>query len=290
MYHAKKYQNPHNSDDMHIAAARSSGRERGTVSHTKIRYEIRGQVALVLLDDPETLNAMSNELADELMLALQRASAEAGAVIVGTTGRAFCAGANLASGGIDLADPERDMGARLERIINPIVITMREAPIPVVTAVRGAAAGVGCGLALAGDLIVAEEAAFFYLAFAKVGLTPDGGASYFLSRAIGRVRAMELMLLGGRLPAAKALDWGLINRVVPADELDRAALAIAQQLAEGPRSIGMIKASAWSAVDTPLEAQLAVEREWQRAAGRTEDFVEGVASFREKRPAQFKRR
>jgi 2-(1,2-epoxy-1,2-dihydrophenyl)acetyl-CoA isomerase len=260
------------------------------MTYAKIRYDRVGDVAVIALDDPATLNAMSDMLGGELRAALARAEIEARAVVLGTTGRAFCSGANLGAGGPDIADPERDAGARLERLINPLILQMRALSIPIVTAIKGAAAGVGCGMAIAGDLIVAGEGAFFYQAFAKVGLTPDGGSTYLLAKAIGRVRAMELMLLGGKLPARQAFDWGLVNRVVADDQVEAVALEIAQTLATGPRSIGMIKASAWAALESTLEVQLGIERAWQREAGRTEDYVEGVLSFREKRLPAFRGR
>ena len=172
-------------------------------------------------------------------------------------------------------------------MFNPIIHQMRSAEIPIVTAARGAAAGVGCGIAIAGDIIVAGESAFFYQAFRHVGLSPDGGSSYLLTRAVGRVRAMEMMLLGPKLGAAKALEWGLINRVVPDAEVDYAAIALAQELACGPRSLGIIKRVAWSALDASFETALSNERAAQREAGRTDDFAEGVAAFRERRAPSF---
>ena len=159
-----------------------------------------------------------------------------------------------------------------------------------ITAVRGAAAGIGCSLALMGDLIVAGEGAYFYQAFRHIGLVPDGGSAYLLAKSIGRARAMEMMLLGEKLGAAKALEWGLINRLVPDDQVDDAALAIAAELADGPRSLGYLRDAAWAALENTLERQLEIERDCQRAAGRTRDFVEGVTAFREKRRPRFEGR
>ncbi len=258
------------------------------MAYTKLLYELIRDVAFIRLNDPDVLNAMSSTLGQELLQALRRAEGEARAILLGSVGRAFCSGANLGDGGFELDDPERDAGARLENIFNPMILQMRASKLPIVTAIRGAAAGVGCGIACAGDLIVAGEGAFFYQAFRHVGLTPDGGSTYLLSKAIGRVRAMEMMLLGTKLLAPQALEWGLINRVVPDDQVDEEGLALATELAKGPRSLGLIKASAWAALESSLEQQLATERGYQRDAGRTDDFVEGVMSFREKRPAAFK--
>ena len=255
-----------------------------------ILYEIIDDVAFIRMNQPDTLNAMTEEMGAELLEATWKAEREARAMLIGAVGRGFCSGANLAEGGIDLTDPARDMGGRLDGIFNPIVYQMRSAKIPVITAVRGAAAGVGCGIALAGDLIVAGEGAFFFQAFSKVGLAPDGGSAYLLTKAIGRPRAMEMMLLGERLYGPKALEWGLINRVVPDAEVDDAALALAKGLAKGPASLGIIKRVAWAALDASFETSASNERVGQREAGRTDDFAEGVAAFREKRPPQFKGR
>lgn len=258
------------------------------MAYSKVLYEKIGDVAFIRLNDPAVLNAMSATLGEELLDALRRAENDARAILLGSVGRAFCSGANLGDGGFELDDPERDVGANLETVFNPMILEMRASKLPIVTAVRGTAAGVGCGIACAGDLIVAGEGAFFFQAFRHVGLTPDGGSTYLLSKAIGRVRAMEMMLLGTKLYGPQALEWGLVNRVVPDDKVDEEGLKLATELARGPRSLGLIKASAWAALESSLADQLETERGYQRDAGRTEDFVEGVASFREKRPAAFK--
>jgi 2-(1,2-epoxy-1,2-dihydrophenyl)acetyl-CoA isomerase len=164
---------------------------------------------------------------------------------------------------------------------------LRDLPIPFVTAVNGAAAGVGCSLALMGDIILAGESAYFMQAFRRIGLVPDGGSSYLLPRMIGRARAMEMMLLGERIPAPKALEWGLVNRCVPDHELMPTATAMAQELSEGPKSLAMIRQLAWDSLDTHWREQLARERDTQRHAGRTADFAEGVTAFLQKRPAKF---
>ncbi|MBV9840082.1 MAG: enoyl-CoA hydratase/isomerase family protein [Sphingomonadaceae bacterium] len=260
------------------------------MDYTKLLYDMVGDVAFIRLNDPDVLNAMSTQLGKELLDALRRAEKEARAILIGSIGRAFCSGANLGDGGFDLDDPDRDAGWRLEQIFNPMILEMRASNLPIVTAVRGAAAGVGCGIACAADMVVAGEGAFFYQAFRHVGLTPDGGSTYLLSKAIGRVRAMEMMLMGTKLHAPQALEWGLINRVVADDQVDEEALKLATELAKGPRSLGFIKASAWAALESTLGEQLIRERDFQRKAGRTEDFVEGVRSFREKRPSAFKGR
>ena len=266
----------------------SAGSRLALMTYTRITYEIRDDVAVLRLNDPASLNAASLAMAEELLQAVDRAQHESRALLIGSVGRAFCSGANLTAGGVDLDDPQRDLGAPLETHFNPLMLSLRNSNIPIVTAVRGAAAGVGASIALCADIIVAADSAYFYQAFCHLGLVPDGGAAYLLSRAVGRVRAMEMMLLGEKLPAAKALEWGLVTRVVPDAELDASALKIAAQLARGPRSMGLIRQLAGAALDLDLGRELALEREQQCIAGRTADFVEGVGAFREKRLAKFK--
>lgn len=245
-------------------------------------------VARIALNDPLTMNAANEEMGHELVDALDRAAIDARAVLLTGEGRAFCSGGNLAAAMDILDDPMRDFGGQLERSLNAVLVAIKRLDMPVVTAVRGAAAGYGAGLAAAGDIVMMGESAYFYLAFRHVGLVPDGGATYLLSKAIGRVRAMELMLLGEKLPAAKALEWGLVTRVVPDDELDAAAMDMARQLANGPRSLGMMKRMAWDALDCSFEAALDTERRGQRDAGRSDDFIEGVKAFGEKRAPAFR--
>jgi 2-(1,2-epoxy-1,2-dihydrophenyl)acetyl-CoA isomerase len=244
--------------------------------------------ARIALDDPESMNAANPDMGLELVDAFDRAAAEARAVLLTGEGKAFCSGGNLAEARKILDDPRRDFGEQLELSLNAVLVAIKRIDMPVVTAIRGPAAGYGAGLAAAGDIVMMAESAFFYLAFRHVGLVPDGGSTYLLAKAVGRVRAMELMLLGEKLPAAKALEWGLATRVVPDDELDAAALAMTRQLANGPRSLGMMKRMTWEAIDSSLETALDVERRMQREAGRSADFIEGVTAFGEKRKPVFK--
>ena len=232
---------------------------------------------------------MSGEMGQEIMVALESGEREARAIVLGSHGRAFCSGANLSGGGnIDLKDPNRDMGIRLERIFNPMFLKIRDLSVPFITSVRGPAVGFGCGLALMGDIIITSKTAFFLQSFCNIGLVPDGAAAYLMSRSIGRVKAMELMLLGERYPAQQAFEEGLVTRVVEDDKLDETAQTIAEKLANGPPfSLRLIRQSAWAALDSSFPEQLARERDSQRAAGRTDDFIEGVSAFREKRKAKF---
>jgi 2-(1,2-epoxy-1,2-dihydrophenyl)acetyl-CoA isomerase len=257
------------------------------VSYEFLRYECADGVARIVLDDPSSLNALTIAMGHELLSALGRAERDARAVLLTGAGRAFCSGAKLNGPDIGLDDPMRDIGAGLDSPYNPIILAMRRSEIPVVTAVRGPAAGIGCALALAADLVIASETAYFLQAFSNIGLVPDGGSSYLLSRAAGRVRAMEMMLLGERVAASRALEWGLVNRVVPDAALDEEAQELASRLGKGPRSLGMIKRIAWDALDSSFETVLYEERSAQRAAGRSVDGREGIAAFLEKRDPRF---
>jgi enoyl-CoA hydratase/carnithine racemase len=252
-----------------------------------IEASISGGICRLVISDPERLNAMTPALADELRAQLLRAEEEARVVVLSGAGKAFSAGANL---GDVMADPEAlaDGGMVLERHYNPLVRTIRDLKIPLITAVRGAAAGVGASLALLGDIIVVGESAYFIQSFRRIGLVPDGGVPFTLARSAGRVRAMEMMLLAEKLPAEKALEWGLVTRVVPDDKLDETVLTLADELAaSAPFSVAQIRMMTWSALSSTLDDALDLEVAAQRRAVATNDFREGVRAFIEKRPAIF---
>lgn len=267
------------------------------MDYTKIKVEVTDGVAVITLNDPGTMNAAGLDLASELSHAFSNIAAgnvKARAIVLTGEGRGFCSGANLAGGGATAreldVDGKPDAGRALETTYNPLVTQMRDCPLPVVTAVNGAAAGVGCSLALLGDLIVAGESAYFLQAFRRIGLVPDGGSTYLLPRAIGRARAMEMALLGEKIGAAKALEWGLVNRVVPDADLRATAIELAKELANGPASLGAIRKLIWESLDTDWTGQLQAERKAQKIAGKSEDFIEGVSAFLQKRVAAFKGR
>src|SRR5215470_18612485 len=214
----------------------------------KVRYERDGNVAIITMSDPATLNAIDVEMSDELKAAFMRACDEARCALLTGEGRAFSSGANLNTPRAAVDEQGRiDVGERLQNHYNPFVTMLRDLPIPWISAVNGVAVGIGCSFALLADLIVAGENAYFLQAFRRIGLVPDGSATYHLPRMVTRARAMEMMLLGEKLPAAKALEWGLINRCVPDVELMPTAKALAHELAEGPtKTLGLIRKLGWA--------------------------------------------
>ncbi|MET0984028.1 MAG: enoyl-CoA hydratase-related protein [Steroidobacteraceae bacterium] len=260
------------------------------MNYQKIQFEVREHIGILRLHDPTKLNALTPLMVDEINHVLDQSLNGIRALIVTGTGRAFCSGAAL-DGGMGIPDPDfskRDIGLVLEERINPMMSRLRVLSIPWISVVRGAAAGAGASLGLAGDMVIASESAYFLQAFARIGLVPDAGSTHLLVRTIGRARAMELMMLADRLPAAKALEWGLINRVVPDAALDDEAFALASALAKGPTiALSLIRKAVWTAVDTDWNTTLQTERELQTTAGRTHDYDEGVAAFNAKRAAQF---
>jgi 2-(1,2-epoxy-1,2-dihydrophenyl)acetyl-CoA isomerase len=268
------------------------------MDYKRLKVAQDGDLTIITMSDPATLNAASIEMGQELHHAFSVVGAPDSttrAVILTGEGRGFCSGANLSAGpgpGGGAVDPDGkpDAGKALEHTYNPMVTALRDLPVPIVTAVNGPAAGVGCSLALMGDIIVAAESAYFLQAFRRIGLVPDGGSTYLLPRLIGKARAMEMALLGDKIPAAKALDWGLINRVAPDAELMPTALEIAKELARGPKALGLIRKAMWASLDAAWLEQLHEERMAQRIAGKTDDFREGVQAFLQKRPAAFQGR
>ena len=265
------------------------------MAYSKIKTSVADGIGVITLADPSTLNAAGLDLMDELQqaFAAMKADPTVRCVVLTGEGRGFCSGANLSGRGpaAETPDPEGpDAGASLEAVYNPFVTSLREYPVPIVTAVNGVAAGVGCSLALMGDIIVAAESAYFLQAFRRIGLVPDGGSTYLLPRLIGKARAMEMALLGDKVPAKTALDWGLVNRCVADDQLMATAMELAKALATGPKALGAIRKLVWESLDEEWAAQLHAERLAQKTAGRTEDSREGILAFLQKRPAEFKGR
>ena len=256
-----------------------------------VQVQRRGAVTTIVLDRPDAMNAVNAELATELLKAVQDTADDDAvrAVVLTGAGRAFCSGADLKGGGITLGDDGLpDLGKGLRAGAHPIIETIRTMPKPVVAAVNGPAVGIGLSFAIACDLTIAADSAYFLLAFVNIGLAPDGGSSFLLPERIGFTRAAEMALLGERVPAPKALEWGLINRVVADSELTATTEALADRLAAGPtRSYAATKRqlNAWQFAR--MADQLELEASLQNDLGRSPDFFEGVTAFAEKRPPRF---
>ena len=258
-----------------------------------VQTERRAGVTTIVLDRPDAMNAVDKQLGAELLAALQQAAAddEVRAVVLTGNGRAFSSGADLKAGFDPGPDNRPDVGGALRERFHPIIHAIREMDKPVVAKVNGAAAGIGCSFALACDLIVASEKAYFLLAFVNIGLVPDGGSSLLIPERIGFTRAAEMAMLGERIPAAQALEWGLINRVVADSELTAEVDALADRLAAGPtRSYAAAKRQLNAWLFSRMAEQLELEATLQQEMVGTDDFVEGVSAFVQKRPPSFQGR
>lgn len=255
------------------------------MSYSTITYDLTGGIATITLNRPEVMNALSTLLRCELLEALLRAQQEARVMVLTGTGRAFCSGQ-------DLQDAGKIGSFDLERILNeeyvPMIKAITDSPIPTIAAVNGAAAGAGANLTLAADIVIAAESASFIQAFTRIGLVPDAGGSYWLPRQIGLARSMGAMLLGDKVTARQAADWGMIYDCVADADFAANVQARAAQLAAGPGvAYKGVKQMLRASFANDLDAQLALEAQLQGACGQTDDFREGVAAFLEKRPARF---
>ena len=250
-------------------------------------------VLIITLNRPQVLNSFTAAMAAALQSALAHAAADPSvrAVLLAANGRAFCAGQDLAEVLPDADGHMPDLGAIVARDYNPIIRAIRTLEKPVVCAVNGVAAGAGANLAFACDITVAGEAASFIQSFAKIGLIPDSGGTFFLPRIVGLQRAAALTMLCEKLPAAQAKEWGLLYDVVPDADLASRALQIATRLAAMPtRGIGIAKRGLNASLGHTLDEQLAMEESLQREAGATADYAEGVRAFIDKRPPVFEGR
>ena len=258
------------------------------MGYSKITLERQGAVAVLTLNDPATRNSLSWDLGREFSDALDQLG-KARALVITGAGKGFCSGGNMASD-----TPEGmgfgDMIAKgLEDAVNPMLRKLAALKIPVVAAVNGAAAGAGAPLALHADFVIAGESAFFYFAFANVGLAVDAGASWILPRMVGLARATEALMLVERIPAAKALEWGMIYKVAADDALLAEAMALATRLAAGPTvSYGAIRQAIHAAASSTYENALLIEEDAQRTSGNAKDCSEAVQAFLEKRPPVFR--
>lgn len=258
-----------------------------------VRLERRGGELRIVLDRPDTMNAWNAQLGLDLRAAVELAAEDDAvrAVVVTGAGRGFSSGADLKAGFDPLPDGRPDVGGALRDRYHPIITTLRRMEKPVLAAVNGPAVGIGCSLALACDLVVARESAYFLLAFVNIGLVPDGGSSLFVPAKVGHARASEMALLGERVPAAKAREWGMINFVAADDAFEAEVDALAARLAAGPtRSYAASKRQlnemSYGRMDEQLELEAALQQEMAGSA----DFAEGVGAFLEKRPAAFQGR
>lgn len=255
-----------------------------------VRLDVDNAVAVLTLDHQEVMNAISPDMLASLMEALdliEERRDEVRCLVFTGAGKAFCAGANLQS----RRRPQNgaSAGKTLDTEYHPFLRRMRNVHCPIVTAVNGPAAGGGMSFALMGDLVLCARSTYFLQAFRRIGLVPDCGSTALLPRLIGKARSVELSLLGEKLPAAKALEWGLINRVCDDATLMDEAMTLARDLAAGPTvALSLIRQMYWRSFENSFEDQLDLEQRSQRIAGATDDFTEGVTAFLEKRPARFK--
>jgi 2-(1,2-epoxy-1,2-dihydrophenyl)acetyl-CoA isomerase len=258
-----------------------------------VMLERRGGEARITLNRPDVMNAWDKQFGTELCAAVEQAAEDDAvrAVVITGAGRAFSSGADLRAGFDATPDGHPDVQTALTERYHPIIAGIRRMPKPVLAAVNGPAVGIGCSLALAADLVIAKESAYFLLAFVNIGLVPDGGSSLLLPERIGLARATEMAMLGERIGARQALEWGLVNRVTADDEFDGAVDELAARLAGGPTAAyagAKRQLNEW--LFARMDAQLDLEAAIQQQAAASGDFREGVQAFLEKRPAAFEGR
>ena len=268
------------------------GSERGepAMNHENILFAIEGGIARLTLNRPDRLNSFNDAMHAEVRDALGRVGEDASVRVVLLTGagRGFCAGQDLADRAVAPGETPVDLGASIERNYKPLILGLRALPMPVVCAVNGVAAGAGANIALACDIVIAAKSASFIQAFAKIGLIPDSGGTWFLPRLVGSARAMGLALLGDKLSAEDAAAWGLIWQCVDDGQLTTVVDKLLQQFAQAPtRGLAAIKQALNTSAANTLASQLDLERDLQRTLGESADYREGVAAFTAKRPPQF---
>lgn len=260
------------------------------MSYQTILFEVSGGVARLTLNRPDRLNSFNVQMHGEVRdaLAQLKGNSEARVLVFTGAGRGFCAGQDLGDRAVAPGGQGVDLGDSIENYYKPLVLALRNLPMPVIGAINGVAAGAGANLALACDLIIAAKSASFVQAFSKLGLVPDSGGTWFLPRLVGNARAMGLALLGDKLPAEQAAQWGLIWRCVEDAEFKNTVDQLATQLAAAPtQGLARTKQAIYESWSHTLEQQLDQERDFQRELGRSQDYAEGVAAFTEKRTPKF---
>jgi 2-(1,2-epoxy-1,2-dihydrophenyl)acetyl-CoA isomerase len=261
------------------------------MSYESIQFQIQDGIAVLTLNRPERLNSFTQAMHREVRDALDKLQADKSARVLVLTGagRGFCAGQDLNDRAVEPGGAGVDLGVSVEKFYAPLVMTLRTLPMPVICAVNGVAAGAGANLALACDIVLAAKSASFIEAFCKLGLIPDTGGTWVLPRLLGPARAMGLALLGDKLPAEKAEEWGLIWRCVPDEALMTETMAMAEHFAKSPtKGLAFTKKAMLASWTNTLEQQLQLEAGMMRELGYTHDYREGVAAFIEKRQPRFK--
>ncbi len=260
------------------------------MSYEHILFSIDAGIARLTLNRPDRLNSFNDAMHAEVRDALERVKAEPATrvLLITGAGRGFCAGQDLGDRAVAPGEASVDLGASIERNYKPLILGLRALPLPVVCAVNGVAAGAGANLALACDLVIAAKSASFIQSFCKIGLVPDSGGTYFLPRLVGTARALGLALLGDKLTAEQAAQWGLIWQCVEDTQLQAVTEALLAHFAQAPtRGLGAIKHAIQAAAGNTLTAQMDLERDLQRALGNGDDYREGVAAFVAKRSPHF---
>jgi len=259
------------------------------MTYQHILLDIAGGVARLTFNRPDRLNSFNTLMHAEMREALGRvAGGDARVLVVTGSGRGFCAGQDLGDRAVAPGGAAADLGESIEKNYKPLVLALRSLQMPVIAAVNGVAAGAGANIALACDIVIAARSVSFVQAFSKLGLVPDSGGTWYLPRLVGNARALGLTLLGDKLPAEQAAQWGLIWRCVEDAELSTVVDGLATQLAGAPtRGLARTKQALYEGWGRTLEQQLDIERDYQRELGYTADYAEGVAAFTQKRPPQF---
>ena len=258
------------------------------MTYETITIDVSDRIATITLNRPERMNACSLDMAGEINDALSSDMGDARCLVITGAGRGFCSGADLSARGERSISGGEGSYVALTRHYNPLMISLARLNMPIITAVNGAAAGVGCSIALAGDFVISAQSGYFLQAFVNIGLVPDGGASWMLPRMVGKARATEMMMLGEKIGADKALDWGLIYKVVEDAALQAEARALATRLANGPTvSYAVMRKNILVAMENSFSEQLLAEAEGQRIAGSSADAMEGGMAFLEKRKPNF---